>query len=457
MSLGSNLGDRKATLHRAIHLLSERVGELCGCSAIIETEPWGYQSSNMYLNAAVHLRTPLPASEVLTATQAIERELGRTCKTEADGTYADRTIDIDLLLYGHAVIFTPTLRVPHPRMWQRDFVMQPLSELLEQQEPSCMHGWPSRDKSQRSELLHGGPDEVPLTQRRCATVGFFDGVHLGHQHLLSSLCKCAAQQHQQPLAVTFDRHPHTVVQAEQPTPLLSPPPLRQKLLHAAGVEVAEMQFDHHMAQLTARDFMRYILHDQLNVGTLLVGYDHRFGRPQPDHPETIDDYRAYGRECGIEVIVATELPAEQHVSSSAIRRALSAGDIAAATVMLGRPYEWSGRVVHGHAVGRTLGFPTANLSAICPHQLLPASGAYAVTVDSHPAMLNIGTRPTLAPPDHALSVEVHLLDYHGDLYGRELTVQFHARLRSEKRFADQAALRHQLEADRAAVLKLLQP
>lgn len=434
LSLGSNLGDRKATLHRAIDLLSERVGELCGCSSFIETEPWGYQSSNMYLNAAVHLRTSLPAIEVLTATQFIERELGRTSKTGTDGSYADRTIDIDLLLYGHAVIFTPTLRVPHPRMWQRDFVMQPLSE-----------------------LLHGGPDEALLTQRRCATVGFFDGVHLGHQHLLSSLCKCAAEQHQQPLAVTFDRHPRAVVQAVQPTPLLSPRPLRQKLLHAAGVEVAEMQFDHYMAQLTARDFMRYILHDQLNVGTLLVGYDHRFGRPLPGHPETIDDYRAYGRECGIEVIVATELPASQHVSSSAIRRALSAGDIAAATAMLGHQYEWSGRVVHGHAVGRTLGFPTANLSAICPEQLLPASGAYAVTVDGHPAMLNIGTRPTIAPADDALSVEAHLLDYHGDLYGRELTVRFHARLRSEQRFADEAALRRQLEADRAAVLKLLQP
>ena len=437
LGLGSNVGDRHALLSRAVSLLAERVGQVCSCSDIIETEPWGYASDNAYLNAVAYLRTELSATEVLCCTEAIERELGRTVKTAEGAAYCDRTIDIDVLLYGNTVIYSPSLRVPHPRMWQRDFVLSPLAQVVGQ----------------------AGGDAGRVTSERCATIGFFDGVHLGHRHLLSLLCSEARERGQQPLAITFDRHPRTLFDPS-PTPLLTPPDVRLQLLGTAGVEVAQLQFDACMASLSARQFMQLILREQLNVSTLLVGYDHRFGRPDPSRRETIDDYRAYGREIGIDVVVATEFsasePTVQHISSSAVRRALGAGDVASAVAMLGRPYEWVGRVVHGHAIGRSLGFPTANLEALCPAQMLPACGVYAVMAGDTPAMLNIGTRPTISSDDHEVSVEAHLIDYSGDLYGHNIAIRFYDRLRDERRFDSEDVLRQQLEEDRATVKKLLQ-
>ncbi|MBO4905489.1 MAG: riboflavin biosynthesis protein RibF [Bacteroidaceae bacterium] len=435
LGLGSNLGDRKAALQGALHLLAEQVGELCECSELVETEPWGYQSQNKYVNAVARFRTELTVGEVLEVTQAIERELGRTVKTAADGVYTDRVIDIDILLYGSSVIYSPALRVPHPRMWQRQFVMEPLSSL-----------------SHTPHLCRQGGGTA-------ATIGFFDGVHLGHQHLMTQLCQLASGQGQLPLAVTFDRHPSTVVPHRQPTPILTTRSECRERLLSFGVEVAELQFDACMSQLTAREFMKLILHEQLNVKTLLVGYDHHFGRPLPERRETIDDYKAYGRECGMEVVVATELSSDFHVSSSAIRRALLAGDVATANSMLGRPYRWTGRVVHGHAIGRQLGFPTANLVALNPEQLLPARGVYAAMVDIcdgvYPAMLNIGTRPTISPADHTVTVEAHLFDYEGDLYGQTVTVAFHACLRQERCFNSEEELMAQLHTDKTAALQAL--
>ncbi len=269
------------------------------------------------------------------------------------------------------------------------------------------------------------------------------------------------------LLITFDRHPRSVFAPAAVPPLLTTAEEKMELLRATGVdEIYVLPFDKEMAALTAKEFMQQVLKEQLGVEVLVIGYDHRFGRPAPATKsqgtlptEGFPEYQAYGREMGIEVVLAKELEGE-HVSSSEIRRALAAGDVQRAAQLLGRPYTWTGRVVHGHEVGRQLGFPTANLEAVENGQgtmdngqwtvgkMLPANGAYAVVG----GMLNIGTRPTIGNGSD-VSIEAHLFDFHGDLYGKTLTISFLARLRDEQRFESEEELIRQLERDREACLK----
>ena len=302
--------------------------------------------------------------------------------------------------------------------------------------------------------------------RRVCTIGFFDGVHLGHQSLIRQVRDEARRRGAPSLLITFDRHPRSVFAPASAPQLLTSVEEKMSLLRASGVDdIHVLHFDSAMAALSAREFMQQVLLDQLDVGTLVIGYDHHFGRPQG---EGLDDYQAMGRELGIDVVQARELP-DEHVSSSAIRRALNAGDVATAARLLGRPYTWTGHVVHGHAVGRQLGFPTANLEASTPGKLLPARGVYAVSVQTRypsgtetpdltdigptrPSLLNIGCRPTLDNGSDT-TVEAHLLDFHGDLYGQTLTVTFVARLREERCFDSEDALVAQLHRDREEAMR----
>jgi riboflavin kinase/FMN adenylyltransferase len=295
-----------------------------------------------------------------------------------------------------------------------------------------------------------------------ATIGFFDGVHRGHQYLIRQVRDEALRRGARSLLITFDRHPRSVFAPDSAPPLLTTADEKMLQLRATGVDdIFVLPFDRAMAALTAREFMNQVLKEQLGVTTLVIGYDHHFGRPQG---ENFEDYQTLGREVGIDVFLAHELEGE-HVSSSAIRRALETGDIATANHLLGRPYSWTGRVVHGHAVGRQIGFPTANLEAIEPEQQLPARGAYAVEVlktscDSLAtdakvsAMLNIGCRPTLDNGSDT-SIEAHLFDFEGDLYGQTLSLFFIARLREECRFTSEEALAQQLQLDKQAALQVL--
>ncbi|MBQ9190858.1 MAG: bifunctional riboflavin kinase/FAD synthetase [Bacteroidaceae bacterium] len=288
------------------------------------------------------------------------------------------------------------------------------------------------------------------------SIGFFDGVHRGHQCLIRQVLDEARRRDARSLLITFDRHPRSVFAPDNAPRLLTSAEEKMELLRATGVDdIYVLPFNQAMAALTAREFMEQVLKKQLGVDALVIGYDHHFGRPQG---ESFEDYCTFGREVGIEVVRAVELEG-QHVSSSVIRRALEMGNVVLATQLLGRPYAWSGRVVHGHAVGRQLGFPTANLEATEPEKLLPARGAYAVRVQSaecevRGAMLNIGHRPTLDNGSDT-SVEAHVLDFRGDLYGHALTLFFIARLREERRFVDEAALAAQLQQDREAARAIL--
>lgn len=286
-----------------------------------------------------------------------------------------------------------------------------------------------------------------------ATIGMFDGVHRGHQFVLRRVVGMARQRGLQSLAVTFD---HTL----RSEPVLTPLAEKLALIKQTGIDRVEViPFTDALRQMTAFQFMQQVLQRQLHVKLLLTGYDNRFGR---NREEGFDDYVRYGRDLGIEVCCLPPAPlgeAGGQVSSSLIRSLLMSGAVAEASSALGYPYQFEGRVEHGEHIGTQLGFPTANLVPTSAQQLIPAKGVYAVWVDTgadQPAvkgMMNVGMRPTFG--QHDLTLEVHLLDYHGDLYGHRLTVSFVERLRGEQHFADAASLKAQLLKDREQAEQLL--
>ena len=307
-----------------------------------------------------------------------------------------------------------------------------------------------------------------------ATIGFFDGVHLGHRHLLRLLLQEAGARGLHTMAVTFDRPPREVVQPGWHPQLLTTLGEKAALLSATGIDVlVVLRFDEAMAALTARQFMGGVLHGQLGVSLLLTGYDNHFGH---DRAASFADYVAYGRELGVEVVCAGAparcavaaadglssqpgegLPAAA-CSSSLVRRLLTAGDVEAAAACLLRPYAITGHVVHGEHKGHGLGFPTANLVADEPLKLVPAKGVYAVeavTADGrrHHAMTNIGTRPTFGGAVQTL--ETNIFGFAGNIYGQPLTIGFVARLRPERPFPSAAALAEQLARDRLAAQQCL--
>ena len=211
--------------------------------------------------------------------------------------------------------------------------------------------------------------------RRIATIGFFDGVHLGHRFLIGQVLDIAQKNGGESLIVTMYPHPRAIVQPGFQPQLLTTLDEKLNLLKKTGISKVEvLQFDKEMSRLSARDFMEQILHEKLGIDCLVMGYDHRFGHGGG----TIEQYRGWGKELGIEVLQMEAFSGE-YVSSSAIRKLLFEGNVEKAAKLLGRPYELCGNVVDGYKVGRTIGFPTANL---CPEKgkLIPVPGVYAVWV-----------------------------------------------------------------------------
>lgn len=292
-----------------------------------------------------------------------------------------------------------------------------------------------------------------------ATIGFFDGVHRGHQYLIGQVCDEARRRQAAACIVTFDEHPRRTLAADFQPRLLTTLDEKLPLLADAGAEACcVLHFDRDMAALNAADFMRSHLKERLHAVALIIGYDHRFGAGRE---EGFPHYVRYGKQLGIDVIHARPYEAAGiTVSSSATRRFLAAGNVEMAALCLGRPYSLAGEVVTGRQVGRQLGFPTANIVPDSPQKIIPAGGVYAArcTVDgkSYGAMVNIGTRPTF-DTDGSTTIETHLLDFTGDLYGRRLRLDFVARLREERRFEQPGQLRQQLEADAQAARQHLRP
>ena len=291
-----------------------------------------------------------------------------------------------------------------------------------------------------------------MPQVRVATIGFFDGVHAGHRCLIGQVVAEAQRRGGSSLLVTFDRHPSLVLRPEAPLALLTTDEERHELLQVSGADdIAVLPFTRQLAAMSARTFMDSVLRKELGVQVLVIGYDHRFGHGRT---ETFEDYVRYGREIGISVLQAEELPGADHVSSSAIRRALQAGDVQRADSMLGYPYFLRGTVVGGFRIGRQLGYPTANILPSDPRKLIPKDGVYAVRVKcvqpqaACPGMLYIGERPTFGGSER--TIEVHLLHFHGDLYDEQVEIRFQRFIREQRTFASAEELRQQLQADERA-------
>ena len=286
-----------------------------------------------------------------------------------------------------------------------------------------------------------------------ATIGMFDGVHLGHQFVLHHVVETAREQGLQSMAITFDQTMHR-------DQVLTPLDAKRLLLSKTGIDRIEvLQFTDELRQMTAREFMQQVLKEQLNVKILLTGYDNRFGH---NREEGFDDYVRYGQELGIEVKSLPPAPSKgrgRTISSSFIRQLLTEGHVGKASEGLGYPYTILGRVEHGEHVGTQLGFPTSNLVPVDEKQLIPAAGAYAVkvrmenSVEWKHGMMNIGMRPTFN--GHKRTLEVHIFRLNEDLYGQQLLVSFVERLREEQRFENVETLINQLQQDAVLAEQIL--
>lgn len=278
---------------------------------------------------------------------------------------------------------------------------------------------------------------IPTTQPApcVATIGFFDGVHQGHRFLIEQVKKVAAERGLCSALITFPVHPRKVMNADYRPELLTTLDEKEVLLSGLGVDYCMMlDFTPDISHLTAREFMTDILRNRYHVECLVIGYDHRFGH---NRSEGFEDYCRYGEAIGMEVVRARACTFNDiHISSSAIRNYLHQGEVAKATSCLGYEYFLNGTVVSGYQVGRKIGFPTANLQVTDPDKLVPADGVYAVyaTVEGqrYKGMLNIGHRPTL--DNGAKSIEVNILHFNSDIYGKPLRLSFVQYLRPELKF-----------------------
>ncbi len=283
--------------------------------------------------------------------------------------------------------------------------------------------------------------------RPVVSVGSFDGVHLGHQYLLNELVEWAKREHAPSVVVTFRRHPRAITLGRD-MPSLNSPEQKLRLLYKAGIDsVIMLDFDESVRNLNAQSFLVDVIKGHLGARGMLVGFNNRIGK---DGEGTFERLHQLGLEHGVEVRHSDPLAVSgQAMSSSAIRNHVAAGDFLWARKLLGRPYSIGGVVQHGDKRGRTIGFPTANL----PLEGLayPPQGVYGVRlkIDGawHTGAANIGTRPTVDPARHTPLLEVHVLDYDGDLYGRELEVIFLFHVRAEKKFAGLPELKTQLARD----------
>jgi len=278
------------------------------------------------------------------------------------------------------------------------------------------------------------------------TVGVFDGVHLGHKHLISQLVGKAEQENSLSVVVTFRQHPQEVLRPDIKLPFLTDLSERKKLLKNEGADIiVPLTFTAETSQLSARDFIG-LLRKYLRMRGLVIGPDFALGRKREGN---VNALCALGRELGFSVTVVPPVVIDgEIVSSTAIRKALSDGDVSKVRRLAGRGFSLRGRVVAGTGRGVVLGFPTANLK-IGNEQALPADGVYAswagINGENFPSMTNIGKRPTFG--DSRRAVEVYIVDYRGDLYGREIQVEFVERLREEKRFDSVEELKRQMAED----------
>ena len=282
--------------------------------------------------------------------------------------------------------------------------------------------------------------------------GFFDGVHVGHRLVIKQLVEAAAVRGDESMVMTFWPHPRNVLQKEaRSLRLLTTLAEKRDMLHGLGVDHVEvLPFTKEFSTMTMREYL-HMLMEKYGVKTVLLGYDNRFGSDAAG----ADEVAAAAVELGLEVLRVEMVPSEKGfaVSSTKIRERLEEGDVEGASAMLGYDYSLQGVVVAGNRLGRTIGFPTANIQLYEPLKLIPRNGVYFVKVKTlgnhYYGMCNIGCRPTVGT-GNARTVETNIFDFDEDIYGLDLEVTFISRIREEVRFDSLDDLRIQLEKDRNA-------
>ncbi len=293
-----------------------------------------------------------------------------------------------------------------------------------------------------------GPFPVPSS---AVTVGTFDGIHRGHQQVLAELLRVARDRRERSVVVTFDPHPLRIVRPHEAPRLLTTRAEKEALFAAYHIDViAFVPFTHELAQYDPARFVNEILIGHFGLAHLVIGYDHGFGKGRSGDVEML---RKIGAQKGFEVDVIEPFQADgENVSSSKIRSKLLAGDVVGAAHGLGRPFSLTGTVVKGDGRGKDLGMPTANLEVAEPEKLIPLEGIYAVRAQGRPAVMHIGPRPTI--PGANPSLEVHIFDFSGDLYGQALTVEFHKRIRGIEKFESLEELAAAMQEDARVARKV---
>lgn len=293
--------------------------------------------------------------------------------------------------------------------------------------------------------------------RPVVTIGTFDGLHRGHRVILERVIALARREQGESVLFTFHPHPRMVLfPGNTDLKLLSTPEEKAALLEQAGIDhLLVIPFSRHFSRMHAPDYVQQILVDAIGAHAVVIGYDHRFGRNREG------DMHLLHRMGDVHGFSVEEIPAQQvdhvNVSSTKVRHALLEGDIRAANELLGYSYPLSGVVVKGDQIGRTLGYPTANIGLLDPHKLVPADGVFAVQVELrdgiYSGMLYIGQRPSVVGATGERSVEVNIFDLDRDLYGEPITVRFRDRIRGDLHFIDLEELKKQLAKDKESTMR----
>lgn len=289
-----------------------------------------------------------------------------------------------------------------------------------------------------------------------AATGFFDGVHQGHRAVLENLKRIASQRGQECAVITFWPHPRTVLQQDAHSlRLLNSLEEKRRRVLSLGIDHFHVvNFTKDFSRLSTREFMVEYLQKQYNVSTLVIGYDHRLGNSSL---QTQEQMREIAASIGLETIRVEEVHlGEKMVSSTKIRSALQSGDVATASELLGYKYHLHGVVVSGKQLGRTIGFPTANMELYEPLKLVPGNGVYLVDVNvlgrPYRGICNVGNRPTVGE-NQSRTIETHILDFNEDIYGLDMSIEFVAKIRDERKFGSMDELKEQISKDKEFVMK----
>ncbi len=296
-----------------------------------------------------------------------------------------------------------------------------------------------------------------MRNRRIAAIGMFDGVHRGHRFLIEFLKTEGERRGLTPTVVTFADHPLAVVRPSECPPLITTVDQKMSLLQEAGIDdCVLLPFSDRLRRQSAHQFLKR-LKENYAVDALVIGFNHSFGH---DRLKGIDAYRAIGDEVGIEILPAPEYKgADGSVSSSQIRGYIGSERLDLANAALGHNFTIEGKVVEGNRIGRTIGYPTANVELLSNRQIMPPVGVFAGIVTTEDgvrrkAMINVGRRPTVESRG-SIHIEVYILDYLGYIYGQKIIVEFVARIREEKRFSSLDKLKAQLAIDEQSVRRIL--